>query len=199
LKEGIMLKKIFSVLFFISLFINSALAMEFSADTITTHKGGEKITGKLYYKPDRFRMEMKAHEDMIVITRMDRKVAWNIMPAMKMYMEMPFDLKNRPMVDEKFEGETERKLLGSETIDGHPTKKYLITYKSGNRTDQVYQWIATDINFPLKTAATDGSWIQEFRNVRIGSQSGSLFEVPAGYQKMDMPQMPGGMNFMQGK
>jgi hypothetical protein len=194
-----MLKKIFSVLFFISVFINSAVAMEFSADTITTHKGGDKIAGKLYYKPDRFRMEMKAHEDMIVITRMDRKVAWNIMPAMKMFMEMPFDLKNRPMVEDKFEGETERKLLGSETIDGHPTKKYLITYKSGNRTDQVYQWIATDINFPLKTAATDGSWIQEFRNVRIGSQPNGLFEIPAGYQKMDMPQMPGGMNFMHGK
>ena len=194
-----MLKKIFCVLFFISVFINSAFAMEFSADTVTTHKGGEKITGKLYYKPDRFRMEMKAHEDMIVITRTDKKVAWNIMPAMKMYMEMPFDLKNRPMVEDKFEGETERKLLGSETIDGHPTKKYLITYKSGNGTDQVYQWIATDINFPLKTAATDGAWTQEFRNVRIGSQPGSLFEIPAGYQKMDMPQMPGGMNFMHSK
>jgi len=194
-----MLKKIFSVLFFISVFINSAVAMEFSADTVTTHKGGEKITGKLYYKPDRFRMEMKANEDMIVITRMDKKVAWNIMPAMKMYMEMTFDLKNRPMVEEKFEGETERKLLGSETIDGHPTSKYLITYKSGNRTDQVYQWIATDINFPLKTSATDGSWIQEFRNVRIGSQPNTLFEIPAGYQKMEMPQMPGGMNFMHGK
>jgi hypothetical protein len=194
-----MLKKIFSVLFFISVFINSAVAMEFSADTITTQKGEEKITGKLYYKPNRFRMEMKVHEDMIVITRMDKNVAWNIMPAMKMYMEMPFDMKNRPMVEDKFEGETERKLIGSETIDGHPAKKYLITYKSGNRTDQVYQWIATDINFPLKTAATDGSWIQEFRNVRIGSQPNSLFEIPAGYQKMDIPQMPGGINFMHGK
>jgi hypothetical protein len=194
-----MLKKIFSVLFFISVFINSAVAMEFSADTITTYKGSDKIIGKLYYKSDRFRMEMKAHEDMIVITRMDKKVAWNIMPAMKMYMEMPFDLKNGPMVEEKFEGETERKLVGSETIDGHPTNKYLITYKSGNRTDQVYQWIATDINFPLKTAATDGSWIQEFRNVRISSQPNTLFEIPAEYQKMEMPQMPGGMNFMQDK
>jgi hypothetical protein len=194
-----MFKKIFFVLFFISVFINSAVAIEFSADTVITPKGGDKITGKLYYKPDRFRMEMKAHEDMIVITRMDKKVAWNIMSAMKMYMEMPFDLKNRPMVEDKFEGETERKLIGSETIDGHPTKKYLITYKSGSRTDQVYQWIATDINFPLKTAATDGAWIQEFRNVRIGSQPNSLFEIPAGYQKMDMPQMPGGMDFMHGK
>lgn len=194
-----MLKKIFCLLFFISVFINSALATEFSADTVTILNGGEKVTGKLYYKPDRFRMEMNTQEDMIMITRIDRKVAWNIMPAMKMYMEMPFDLKNRPMVEDKFEGETERKLIGSETFDGHPTKKYLITYKSGNRTEQVYQWIATDMNFPLKTAATDGAWIQEFRNVRIGSQTNSLFEIPAGYQKMEMPQMPGGMNFMHGK
>jgi hypothetical protein len=111
----------------------------------------------------------------------------------KLYMEMPIDLKNKPMVEEKFQGEIERKQVGSETIDGHPTKKYLITYKVNQKKEQVYQWWATDIDFPVKTAAVDGSWTQEFRNVRLGAQPNSLFEVPAGYQKMQMPQIPGGM------
>ena len=145
-------------------------------------------------------MDMKAQqEDMIVITRMDKKVVWNLMPALMMYMEMPFDLRNKPMVTEKFDGEIERKEVGSETIDGHPAKKYLITYKSGNKTDQVYQWMATDINFPVKTAAVDGSWIQEFRNIKTGSQPVSLFEIPAGYQKMEIPGMPGGMKYKGGE
>ena len=118
------------------------------------------------------------------------------MTGEKMYMEMPIDLSQKPKVEEKFEGEIERKQVGTETIDGHPTKKYLITYKVSNKQDQVYQWMATDINFPVKTAAVDGSWMQEFKNIKMGSQPDSLFEVPAGYQKIQMPQMPGGMNFM---
>jgi len=193
-----MFKKILTIVSFLLFLSGMAYGFEFSADTISTFKGEQKIQGKMYFKPDKFRMDMKTHGDMTMITRIDKKVVWNVMPAQKMYMEMPFDLKNKPKVDEKFEGEIERKLVGNETIDGHPTKKYLITYKVANKTEQVYQWWATDINFPVKTAAVDGTWTQEFRNVKMASQPDSLFEVPAGYQKMQMPQMPmmpGGMNF----
>ncbi len=191
-KEVMMFKKYFAGLLFIFLLSGTALAFEFSADTISTYKGERETKGKIYFKPDKYRMDMKVNEDMIMITRVDRKVIWNIMPAEKMYMEMPFDLRNKPKVEEKYEGEIDRKLVGNETIDGHPTKKYLITYKTGNEKHQVYQWFATDINFPVKTSAIDGSWSQEFRNIKIGSQPDSLFEVPAGYNKI---QMPGGMNF----
>jgi outer membrane lipoprotein-sorting protein len=186
-----MFKKIFAVIAFFFLFSGTVSAFEFSADMIMTHEAG-KTTSKMYYKPDKSRMEMKSPEEMIVITRIDKKVVWNIMPSEKMYMEMPFSMKNKPMVDEKVEGEIERKYLGDETLDGHPTKKYLVTYKSGNKTDQVYQWFATDINFPVRTADVAGSWVQEFKNIKIVSQPDSLFEVPAGYKKF---QMPGGMNF----
>jgi len=190
-----MFKKILTLVSFLLFLSGMAYGFEFSADTIATFKGEQKVQGKMYFKPDKFRMDMKTHGDMHMITRIDKKVVWNVMPAQKMYMEMPFNLKNKPKVDEKFEGEIERKLVGNESIDGHPTKKYLITYKAGSKTEQVYQWFATDINFPVKTAAVDGSWSQEFRNVKIGPQPNSLFELPAGYQKMQMPTMPGGMNF----
>jgi hypothetical protein len=191
-----MLKKLFLVLVLTISFSGAALAIEFSADTITTMQGGQTMSGKMYFKPDKFRMEMKANEETVMITRIDKKVAWNVMTKQKMYMEMPFDLKNKPKVEEKFAGEIDRKEVGKETIDGHPTKKYLITYKTGDKKDQVYQWLATDIKFPVKTSAVDGSWAQEFKNIKMGPQQDSLFEVPAGFQKM---QMPGGMNFKHRK
>jgi hypothetical protein len=194
-----MLKKISAALLFTLFISHLAMAMEFSADTVSTFKGGHETKGKINYRPDRFRMEIKFQEDMIVITRVDKKVVWNIMPAQKMYMEMPYNFQNKPKVEEKFEGEIERKEVGRETIDGHPTIKYLITYKLNNKTDQVFQWMATDINFPLKAAAVDGSWTQEFKNVKMGPQPESLFDLPAGYQKMQMPQMPGGMPHIFGK
>lgn len=187
-----MLKKFFAVLFAVLFAASSAFAVEFSADTISSFQGDKQLKGKLFFKIDRFRMEMKPHNDMsmVIITRLDKKVAWNLMPETKMYMEIPFDMKNKPKIDEKYEGEIERKEVGRETIDGHPTIKYLITYKVDNDKHQVYQWLATDIKMPVKTAAVDGSWSQELKNIKMGSQSDSLFELPAGYQKMQMPQLP---------
>jgi len=189
-----MLKKLLLISLLIVLSSSTALAIEFSADTITTMKGGQKVAGKMYFKPDKFRMDMKTNQDMIIITRIDKKVAWNIMIKQKMYMEMPLDLRNKPKVEEKYPGEIERKEVGREMIDGHPTTKYLITYKIDDKKNQVYQWLAKDIKFPIKTAGVDGSWTQEFRNIKMGAQPDSLFEVPLGYTKMQMPQMPGGMN-----
>ncbi|MEW6107707.1 MAG: DUF4412 domain-containing protein [Nitrospirota bacterium] len=182
------------LIFLISLFciVASSYAFEFSADTVMTSEG-HKMTGKIYAKSDRFRMEVTKPEHMITITRMDKKVVWNIMPSEKMYMEMPFDPRQAPKTE--IIGEIDRKLMGSETIDGHPTKKYLITYRDGKRTDKVYQWWATDINFPVKTADVNNHWVQEYKNIKLGSQPNSLFEVPSGYSKMNMPAMPGGMNF----
>ena len=43
-----------------------------------------------------------------------------------------------------------------------------------------------------KTAAVDGSFTQEYKNIKIGGQPDSLFEVPAGYKKMTMPGVPPG-------
>ncbi len=186
-----MVKRVFVFLIGVFLFSGTAFALEFSADTITTHKDGQKMSGKIYYKADKFRMDMKSPQDMSTIMRRDKSVTWSVMHQQKMYMEMPFQKKDKPMVEGKLEGEVERKQVGTEVIDGHPTKKYLVTYKSGTTQSQIYQWMATDINFPVKTAAVDGSWTQEYKNIRMGSQPDNLFEVPAGYKKMQMPQMPG--------
>ncbi len=193
-KGDLMLKKIILAFLLTVSFSGVSSAIEFSADTITTFKGEHKAEGKMYYRTDKFRTDLKAPAGMIAITRIDKKVVWSLMPKEKMYMEIPFDLKNKPKVEEKFEGEIERKEVGKETIDGHPTKKYLISYQIGNKKDQVYQWIASDIHFPVKTSAVDGSWTQEFKNIKIGPQPDSLFELPLGYTKMKMPQMPGGTN-----
>ena len=173
----------------------TALALEFSADTVST-TGNHKVSGKIYYTDDKFRTDIKSPQDMTMIVRQDKKIVWNIMHDQKMYMEMPIREENKPRVTKEFEGEIERKLLGKETIDGHPTEKYLITYKLIDSTQQVYQWWATDINFPVRTEAVNGEWRQEYRNLKMGKQPDSLFVVPAGYKKFDMPagmMMPGGM------
>ena len=88
-------------------------------------------------------------------------------------------------------GEVSRKLIGAETIDGHPTQKYEVTYTEAGKTEKMYQWMATDIKFPIKMAAVDGTWTMEYKNIKMGSQPARLFELPSDYKKMVTPSMPG--------
>lgn len=166
-----------------------AHAMQFSADQIIK-SDKHTVSSKVYIKDKKFRSETPGQPSYSII-REDKNVIWMVMPEQRSYMEMTFDPNQKPKVEDKFRGEISRKLVGSETIDGHPTKKYEVTYKEGNRVEKVYVWIATDINFMIKTASIDGRTSSEFKNIKIGSVADSLFEVPSGYQKMSMPSMPG--------
>lgn len=165
------------------------LAMEFSADTFSFARitsgmvQGDSylIQGKMYLKGDKYRMEMC--KEQYTILRQDKNVTWIVMPDKKSFMEMPFDPKQKPRIEEKQAGEVSRKLIGSENIDGHPTQKYEVTIKKWFRTEKLYQWMATDLHFPIKTAAIDGSWSMEYRNIKTFLPD-TLFEIPAGYQKI---------------
>ena len=192
-----MVKRLAALLSLIFLFSAVASATEFSADTIMTCKG-RTMTGKAFFSKDRYRIDMEApqikgSERAFAVTsrivRMDKKVVWHINPNTKTYGEIAYDdMKDRPMAEaKKMVGEVERKEVDAETIDGHPTKKYLVTRKTGDKQHEVYSWLATDMNFPIKTAAADGSWSQEYKNIKIGAQPSSLFEIPAGYTKFQMP------------
>ncbi len=163
-------------------------AVEMTADMIMK-QGNTTQNGEMALKGEKMRFQMKGQKE-YTIMRMDKKVTWMVMPSEKAYMEMAYDPTKSPRVEEKQKGEVERKLIGSETIDGHPTKKYEVTVKDEKGTTKLYQWIATDLNFPIKTAAVDGSWSHEYRNIKKSAPD-SLFEVPSGYQKMAMPSMPG--------
>jgi hypothetical protein len=170
-------------------FVTSALAVEFSADMVSTAHG-QSTTSKIFAKDQKFRMEPKGAPTYSIV-RGDKQVTWLVMPDQKSYMEMKAEPGKEPKAEEKVRGEVSRKLVGAETVDGHPTQKYEVTYTEGGKTEKMYQWMATDIKFPVKMAAVDGSWTMEYKNIKMGSQPASLFEVPSGYKKMGMPSMPG--------
>jgi hypothetical protein len=143
-------------------------------------------------KAGKFRMENERAGGTYSIVRQDLNKVWTVMPASKSYLELS-QAKDRAaeVPGEKMKGEVSRKAIGSETIAGHPTTKYEVTAKMGDKTMTSHQWWATDIRFPIKTAAVDGSWSVTYSDIKIGGQPDSLFELPAGYRKMSMPSMPG--------
>ncbi len=159
-----------------------ASAAGFSAD-VFVHHGKDTMQGKMYFAQDKARFETAG---MVSITRMDKKVVWLLMPTEKMYMEQTLRLENMVAGGEAVPGEVERTLLGSETVNGYLTNKYRIVVQSEGRRQAMLQWLMVDGMLPVKTAAEDGKWWQEFRNIKLGEPDADLFEVPAGYKKFSM-------------
>jgi hypothetical protein len=160
-------------------------ALEFSADQIT-HANGKTRTANIYYRDDRWRLE---HQDpgpvSVTIVRKDKQVMWLLISRLKHYKEIPYDAAQAPKVQETLNGEVSRESIGTETLDGHPTTLYEVQVKNGTQTDSYYQWLATDIRFPLKLAKKDGSWMVEYRRVRIRHLSDFLFWLPVNFQPLE--------------
>jgi hypothetical protein len=140
----------------------------------------------MFISDTKTRMEMA---DSVMISRPDKGVVWMLMPQQNMYMESPLKPQNIIVTEEKMQGEVSRKLIGSEVIDGRPADKYEVVYLSGKNNESVFVWLLKDIKFPVKTAATDGSWSVEYKNINTAKQEPTLFEIPSGYKKFSY-QMP---------
>jgi hypothetical protein len=169
--------------------VSGAFAMEFSADMVSTAHG-QTTTSKVFAKDQKFRVEPKGQSTYSIV-RGDKQMVWMVMPDQKSYMEIKANPNQQLKFEEKMQGEVSRKVIGTETFDGHPTQKYEVTYAEGGKTGKLYQWMATDIKFPVKMAAVDGSWMMEYKNIKMGTQPASLFELPSGYNKMAIPAGPG--------
>lgn len=160
-------------------------ALEFSADQITTVDGHAR-KANIYYRDDRWRLE---HHDLnpvnVTIVRKDKQVMWLLLSRMRHFKTVPYDPEQAPKVSEKLAGEVAREEIGSETLDGHPATLYQVTVRNGDRDDVYYQWLATDIHFPLKLARKDGSWQVEYRHVVLRPVSDFMFQLPLNFQPLE--------------
>lgn len=162
-----------------------AWALEFSADQITRAAGKTHIAN-IFYRDDRWRLEHQETGPVnVTIVRKDKQVMWLLLSRLKHFKEVPYDSAQAPKVQETLAGELSRDAIGTETLDGHPTTLYEVRVQEGDRTEIYYQWLASDIHFPLKLARKDGSWMVEYRRVRIGHVSDFLFQLPVNFQPLE--------------
>lgn len=166
---------------------------EFSA-TIIMKNDGSTSNAHLFYTPKKIRMEMRdqgSDDKSIIITRLDKEVVWMLMTSEEMYMEMSLDNeKQNPLIQGP--GDIiKRERIGKDTIDGHPTIKEKVTFrKDDGKKDSIYSWTATDLGWPVKAEAIDGSWSYTFKDIKKGRQDPELFEVPKGYKRVSGLQPP---------
>ena len=161
---------------------------------------------KVYFGKDKARFEpgkKEPHGGGAVIVDM-AKQSWTVlMDERQMYMEMPqqmigqrvgYDFFHAKDVEDacpqwlsmqQNKGGTCHK-VGNETVNGRSTVKYEGTNSKGE-TGTV--WLDPKLRFPVKWQDKSGGG--ELRNIQEGSQPASLFEIPSGYKKFEMPNMGG--------
>jgi hypothetical protein len=177
-----------------------ALTAEYSADRVMETEAGT-FEGKVFAAKDKERTEnTMGGMTSVMIMRRDKQLAWMLMPVQKMYSQMDFGKaqaqSGNPTEDVSI---TE---VGSETIDGHATTKYKLVMKDGSAGGFMWftkEGILMKMDTVMKSGRDKSRMTVTLKNLKIGSQDASLFELPAGYQAM--PSFPGmgGMGGAGGK
>jgi outer membrane lipoprotein-sorting protein len=178
----------------------TAMPQPFSADfTTTSATGGEMNSGKIYFSLPKMRMESSTKgQESIIIMDQSIQTVYILMPKQRMYIESRTDQQNPmmrqgPKAPTSFDpshpcGANEKcEKAGTETVNGRVCDKWVTTGAKGTST----AWIDQKLSFPIKTQSAAGE-IWQLTNVKEGKPDASLFELPAGYQKMVIPGMPGG-------
>ena len=194
--ENAMIRGISALLLIAGMFAEtSAWALEFTADQVTKIDG-RSHKANIYYRDQMWRIEHQSLGPVNVsIVRKDKQVVWLLLSRMRHFKTVPYSAEQDLNVVEKLEGEISRQEIGTEVREGHPTILYEVTTKRGEQVEVYYQWLATDIHFPMKLAKKDGSWIVEYQHVKLRSVSDYLFQLPVNFQpledfKKEMPEEP---------
>ena len=167
----------------------SSWALEFTADRVThTDRGFNRA--RIFYHDGMWRLEHNERGPVsITIVRLDRNQVWHLLPVTHHYKTVSYDRDYALHLSTTLDHEISRESIGVQILDGHPTVLYeVLTITPGGGRESYYQWIATDINFPLKLAKKNGDWMVEYRHVKFGPISDVFFELPRHYAPMDDDQ-----------
>ena len=177
----------------------------FTADMqMTSTRGGHDMDGKMFVGSGHMRMNMaSAGHETAIITDFATKTVDILLVQQQMYMEhkagemagrgpgsmtqdlKPYDPQN-PCANQS---DLTCKKIGVEEVSGRTCDHWEITHKDGTVSNV---WIDQKLHFPIKTVTQDSTWL--LTNISEGEPDASLFQIPAGFKKMDMGgMMPPGM------
>jgi hypothetical protein len=180
----------------------------FSADMEISSTRGDRgpvdMQGQIFVATGHMRMNMESSgHQTAVLTDFATKTVDILLPQQQMYLEhqagdMPGRGPDRMTQDLKAydpqnpcatQPDVTCKKIGVEDVSGRTCDHWEITDKQGKVTNI---WIDQKLHFPIKVVSQDSTML--LSNIKEGEPDASLFQIPAGYRKMDMRGMmpPGG-------
>jgi len=164
--------------------------VEYSADAYM-ETAEMVMQGPVHIAPGKERREyVMDGTKMVTIVRRDKQLIWSLMPDDEMYTEMRMTESKSPTDLGGYS--IEQTAIGPETVNGVATnkKKIVMTSSDGTKLGG-FMWVTDEgIVVKMDAIAVDKKSKErvksELKNLRIGRQEASLFEIPAGYTRMDM-------------
>jgi hypothetical protein len=181
----------------------AAHAIEFSADIVNRDAAGLAIgaAAKLYVSNRKVRIETPEAAAGFLLIEADAGTAYFVRPGQRVFM----DAKQSSLLSQIFvpvdakdpcrrwqaaagnaggpnaEGEWRCERIKDEIIDGRPAVQFRV---SSPASPSSRRWIDSDLEFPIKLLAADGTTIA-LEHIQIEAQPASLFELPSGFRKLD--------------
>jgi hypothetical protein len=181
----------------------AAHAGEFSADIVNRDAAGLAIgaAAKLYVSNHKVRIETPEAAAGFLLIEADAGTAYFVRPGQGVFMDakqsslltqifVPLDAKDpcrrwqaaaniAGMPNAGGEWRCER--INDEFVGDRPAVQFRV---SSPASPSSRRWIDSDLEFPIKLLAADGTTIA-LEHIQIEAQPASLFELPPGFRKLD--------------
>jgi hypothetical protein len=207
MKESVLVRRIVGLVSMVAVvsIAQAAFGQEFSADVVSTR--GHSALSKIYSTKDKVRFEVEGRSPSVGPTSIiidETQNKWVVlMPQRHLYMDSVPGMMKTPIITHFWHVEDVndacpqwKKIaeqagagdywgscakVGSDTVNGRSTVKYEGVSAKGEKT---HFWLDTKLHSIIK--AENDSGAMELENIQEGPQPASLFEVPAGYTKLDL-------------
>jgi hypothetical protein len=197
---NVMLKRVMVLVPFLFLAAGAAALgvprVEYSADSITETADGV-VEGRVHVAPGKERRETVIDGDKaVLITWEDKKALWMLFPEEKAYLETKPG--ESPDKGDLSGFQVEQTVVGPEKVDGIDTVKSKIVAKGPQGKYGGFWWTTPDgivvkVEMLSVEKGSKDRIKMQLKNLKIGRQDPSLFEVPRGWKKMAVPGI-GGMD-----
>jgi hypothetical protein len=124
------------------------------------------------------------------LMKWDSDIVWSVIHGQRMYMEIPSETSGwEPYEARACSGYAEGEKLGDESLNGRATERWRCTGQTavpqGEEPVDAVVWYDPELEMGIRSVEDNGN-IFEVRDIAVGPQDAALFELPAGYQKLDM-------------
>jgi hypothetical protein len=183
-------------------FAPAAHAGEFFADVVSRDAAGLAIgaPAKLYVSNHKVRIETPEAAAGFLLIDADAGTAYFVRPAQQVFMDakqssllsqifVPVDAKDpcrRWQAAANIAGvpnaggEWRCERINDEFVGDRRATSYRVAFAENSSR----RWIDSDLGFPVKLLAADGTTIA-LEHIRIGAQPAGLFDLPQGFRKLD--------------
>ena len=182
----------------------AAMAADYSAVQVVK-MGAKTQTHKLYASGDKHRIEANSN---VLIARPDKGLMWFINPQNKTYTEKSIPKVKRDSIsglEKMAKTDPGVKRVGTEKVSGYVCDKYTMkkAIPGSKSAMNATVWFSKKLKVDVKSEIRAPQFAQtsELKNIKEEKQSASLFELPKGYKKMQIPNkmMPQGPMPKRGK